>query len=342
MVKLEHSQDQRGLVSITVAIIMMTIISLLIASYSLLARREQRLALDRRLSSQAFYAAESGINTAKKQIENGTLINNVNTCTPVNIGADDTVQTTCTLVNQTPSSIKFDGLGIDKSKVIKISTQNSGGSSTSVRRIEIYWNATGLNVNSFSSRSSGTFPKEFAANSNPFSVLSIALTRSPTASFNRDWLDDNTFHAILYPKANGSGASQNVIFSNDSAQGVVIEGNCTTTNTPKKCKATITMATDLGADFYLKMSTIYTSADVEILAYDATSGGNQLNFQGAQAVIDATGRATDVLRRVQAVIPLTNSWSADSFGIRSDDGICKQYEVAPSGTSSPGNICPFN
>lgn len=332
------SENQSGLVSIAVALVMMTIISLMIFSFALVSRREQRLALDRRLSAQAYYAAESGVNTTRKQIENGSLTGNVTTCSPVDIG-DSSVQTTCVLVDQTPGVVRYDGVAVDVAKVTRLSTVNSSGVATPLSRLEIFWNATGANVNAFSNKNNGEFPKEFPSGTNPFSVLNISLTKAPTNAFGRDWLNVNTFHAFLYPKDNGAGSDQSVVFGDDKSQGLVVEGNCKLANSPKKCKAVLKMDTDQGSTFFLKLASIYTSADVEIRAFDAS--GIQLNFQGAQAVIDATGKAQDVLRRVQAVVPLASSWSADNFGIRSNSGICKQYEVASSGVTSPAN-CGFN
>lgn len=54
--------NQEGIVAIIVAVILTVLMSLIILAISQNANREQRQALDRQLSDQAFYNAESGVN----------------------------------------------------------------------------------------------------------------------------------------------------------------------------------------------------------------------------------------------------------------------------------------
>ena len=55
-------KNQDGIVSLIVSITIMIIISLVVISFARLMRTEQEQALDRQLSSQAFYAAETAVN----------------------------------------------------------------------------------------------------------------------------------------------------------------------------------------------------------------------------------------------------------------------------------------
>ena len=60
-----HDQpDQRGFAAIVVALVLILVLSLLTIGFAELMRHEQRSALDKQLSSQAYYAAESGVNDA--------------------------------------------------------------------------------------------------------------------------------------------------------------------------------------------------------------------------------------------------------------------------------------
>jgi len=56
--------NQQGIVSIMMTFVLMIVISLIVLGLAQLSRREQRQSLDTQLSSQAFYAAESGLNDA--------------------------------------------------------------------------------------------------------------------------------------------------------------------------------------------------------------------------------------------------------------------------------------
>ena len=77
-------KQQEGLISITVAIVFIMIISLIVLGFSQVSRRNARQALDRQLSSQAYYAAESGINDVvydvSKKLEAGQEISPQNNC----------------------------------------------------------------------------------------------------------------------------------------------------------------------------------------------------------------------------------------------------------------------
>ena len=77
MSRLQNNQE--GLVSITVSLIIMIIITLVVSSFALIVRREQRRTLDRQLSQQAFYAAEVGIADAQSAIKAG-LTDDITEC----------------------------------------------------------------------------------------------------------------------------------------------------------------------------------------------------------------------------------------------------------------------
>jgi hypothetical protein len=71
-------------------------------------------------------------------------------------------------------------------------------------------------------------------------------------------------------------------------------------------------------------------------------------MEGAQAVIDSTGKAQDVLRRIQVNVPLraTSQNELSDYAIQSTDAICKRFSVMNGGyydndvtgvTSTSGN-----
>src|SRR5690606_21212478 len=105
------SENQQGVVSIVVTMIIMVVLTLVVTVFDQLARRDQREVLDRQLCTQALYAAESGINDAQSRVvsdaANGVFYN-ANDCDDygslTNLGTADAV-TTCILVNTTPRSI---------------------------------------------------------------------------------------------------------------------------------------------------------------------------------------------------------------------------------------------
>src|SRR5487761_1358632 len=77
-----NQSSQAGIASITVTMIMMIVISLIVLSFAQIARREQRQSIDRQLSVQAYYAAESGANIARTAILASPSPIMKNTCGP--------------------------------------------------------------------------------------------------------------------------------------------------------------------------------------------------------------------------------------------------------------------
>src|SRR5665213_517516 len=63
-------KDESGVVAIIVVMILVTILALIRVGFSKLMNREVRQALDRQLSVEAYYAAESGTNDAKSYLSN--------------------------------------------------------------------------------------------------------------------------------------------------------------------------------------------------------------------------------------------------------------------------------
>jgi Tfp pilus assembly protein PilX len=93
---IQNNQD--GMASILITILMMIVVSLVVLGFSQVTRTEQRESLNRQLSMQAFYAAESGINDAysviSSDISTNTAIPSQTSCNPgstaysVNQGAE--------------------------------------------------------------------------------------------------------------------------------------------------------------------------------------------------------------------------------------------------------------
>ncbi len=114
-------KKQTGLVSVTVTIVIMIIVTLVVGSFALVVRREQRRALNRQLNAQAFAAAEAGINDAYAAINdaNNPLTEDITDCAGndsfikrVNVGLNvgftyknsledtDNIKYSCVLINQ--------------------------------------------------------------------------------------------------------------------------------------------------------------------------------------------------------------------------------------------------
>lgn len=85
---------------------------------------------------------------------------------------------------------------------------------------------------------------------------------------------------------------------------------------------------DAGKSYYLRLALIYGgAANIDITAYDGTE---KLSFN-SQPTIEATGRANDVFKRIQAgVSPFTPNFVAPKYVMESANTVCKNIVVTSS------------
>lgn len=337
-------RQEQGLVSIMVAIVLMSILSVVVISFAFLMRREQQQALDRQLSTQAFYAAESGVSEAVADINNGSLTGDVSDCDQRQVNplpGSDQASVTCVLIDQSPDSLEYSEVATTKSQVVKLQTATGVG----INRIEVSWQASDPNV-------LGT-PAEFATNS---------VFRLPTAAFEaaNDTFSENTgiLRAEFIPiigsisRNNISSRAQTLFmypsgaaFTTDNrisldptlnnADGAFVGGDCATSQTPYHCKAIVSglggISITRPATVFLRLKAIYKPVAVSIRAYDTS--GNQLELINEQVVVDATGEAGSVLRRIQVRVPARSGYDYPEFALESIEDICKKLAVFPGGGS---------
>jgi Tfp pilus assembly protein PilX len=337
--------NQQGLVSFVVTIIIMLILSLIVMGFARLSRREQRQALDRQLSTQAFYAAEAGINDAVDALKKNVLSSTIekDNCDPIP-GYNNVLNTTgpisysCVLVDPTPPEYNFDAVDQSDSEVVMI--QSSTGAN--IDTINFYWQdkdgKTGLACPNVSAVNS--LPTTWPAGCDT-GMLRIDLVPYGTASSqSRLSLVSNLMTAFLYPSTSGPYTDLTYINSPGVNQGVMARATCNIGNTPKYCRLSIV---GLSSNrFYLRMKGIYGTSSVTITSQ---SGGSVVEMSGYQALVDSTGKANDVLRRVRVAVPINSiSGPFPEFAAQSEDSLCKRFTVSDTigltlAPAAPGNAC---
>lgn len=341
--------NQSGLVSILVSVILILIISLITTSFALLIRREQRQALDRQLSSQAFYAAESGINDAVKHIETSTAnYTNCGDFTAGNSNLGNGISYTCVLVNQTPDSLEYGSIETSESTVVRVEAPST------IARIRISWQATD-GSDEFATGSDYNLPQSNVASEDDSLKGGTGLIRATlipiqSGTIRRADLERDSQTVFLYPKAKDAGdaagaiGSWNAVSNNQSAQGAFVDGKCDSANasvdTPRACNVDITGLNGLSGGtnvFYVRLKSVYKASQVTIQAFSPGSPGTRLNLVGTQAVIDATGKSNDVLRRLQVRVPITTTYEYPDFAVETASDVCKQLLIRPTGAT---NLCP--
>ncbi len=350
---LKPIDSQDGFVSIVVTMVLMVVLSLIILGFAQIARREDRQALDRQLSTQAFYSAQSGINDAIKSYNSGQTTSKT-TCaldplrSPNGAVLDATSGTayTCLLIGSSLPTLHYDKV-TESSTIVPIN-------SALISVLHISWQYADTSVtptfsSQFTAGPSGTplFPTQanFVGNTG---VLEISLT--PLDQLNRPSLIANTFTAYLYPENTGPGV--NNVFdvglngNTPSKQGPVLSGGCNTGNITGSIYSCNVMLSDLLhntlSGYILRIKSLYSDSTVNICG--STNSGSPATcdslFTGAQLQIDATGKAKDILRRIQVRYPLRGtSGTMPEFAIESADSICKTLQVTPTSAEDDPN-CP--
>ncbi len=354
-------RDQIGMASIMVTIILMLVITLIVLGFAQVIRREQRQSLDQQLYTQAFYAAETGVNDAVKVIQEGynrdktkcgwnqspdltlnaawTIKANSN---EVDAGAG--VEYTCLLIDQSPPTLVYDNIDTNRSTVINVKPSPAG----SISHVTLSWHEKtgGTDV-------SGC--KALAPNSNfpainkweelgPCKPGVLRVDLVPTGgSIDRASLTANAFTGFLYPKT-GPGTAGGTVLGYASGkgfgkQGVIHAADCHANSGDRFC--TVTIDGLAASEYTIRVKSIYSSS---ALTVSAKVAGVATDLIGAQAVIDSTGKANDVLRRIRVHVPLDRGSNAiyPEFAIETMGTLCKRVRVAPgiSPDFDPTTGCP--
>jgi hypothetical protein len=127
--------------------------------------------------------------------------------------------------------------------------------------------------------------------------------------------------------------------------GKIVSGDCRTTNYPNNPYCSVSINIPASTQVYLRLRSLYLQTSVTV---SATSAGSAVSLVGDQAVIDATGKAQDILRRIQVRIPLHHDAQIPEFAIQTGDTLCKRLQIAAASpftatTTDPGiPACVFD
>ncbi len=346
--------DERGFVSLVIALTLIIILALLTVGFAQLSRREQKQALDKHLSVQAYYAAETGVNDAFKAI-NATDATRIFSCQPValsgcNPKADDgkqcidspltdlnvtttkpkniidssaNVSYSCVLIDMNPDSLVYTDVAPEVDHNASFTTD------LELDDITVAWNSPNLSrLANFPSPATGFIPFAQWNDGTIYkykwpSLIEFSLTQFDPTATSQSALIGSLFTTYLYP----SGSASSAVDYNPSATGSITSATCD--KTAQICSATIHIpAPDVHKKYLIHFLPRYNTADVTITGIDRTTG-KTVQFIGAQAKIDVTGKAQDVLKRIQVRTPLSKDGPLPRYPIEAQ-AICKRLATAPA------------
>lgn len=331
-------QSQAGMVAIMTTLVLMIVISLIVLGFAQISRRNERESLDRQLSTQAFYAAESGVNDVRRLIQNaaaaGTAIPEKTTCTGTaggfyaslspTIDVTQNVKYSCLLVDASPKELTYSSVG--QPSVIVPMTSASGAPFSTMK---LTWKPKGLaptavlpgcptsTANIFHTTNTLVSPHWTCG----YGVLRFDLVPTDGA-LTMGGLQGATMTTFVVPQRLGAPSPASIPYAPVAVHTNDVRGvNCTADS----CNIDVTGLS--ATSYYLRISSIYREVSLNICMADAP--GNCMEVSGAQAIIDSTGRSQDVLRRIKVNIPLrsdsTNQLS--DYAIQSTDSLCKRYSI---------------
>jgi len=336
------ASDERGIISITVTVIFVMVISLIVLGFSQVSQRNGKLALDRQLSAQANYAAEVGLNDAMKKISEyidsgyssvsgeGKLFPPQDECEGEYTqnggrvyGSDDTVRYTCLLVSEPPDLVATPGT--DTSVVWPL---NAAPGKTLVTT-EVSWrraaNTNGLSVSNCEDVGHHVSPAVWAANC-PFALVRVDFIAADKVA-NAKEAAKATMTMFLYPRSGGTSeyAYSSVVnpYGTGAPQAITGYASCN----ESECVTEIT-GLDTIPSAYIRIKPFYQPFSV----VRAESTGSEL--VGGQVQIDVTGKAQDVLRRIQGRVSISGSSSKEAskyfsdYSVESSESVCKRFNVS--------------
>jgi len=339
--------NEKGIVSIVVTLIIMIILTLIVTGFAQLARREQREALDRQLSAQASYAAESGINALKAALpyitadsrttcDDNTIVPTYGTNPFTSTELSDSSSYTCLLFNRKPKELFLQNVA-DGPVIAPLTLEGPSGP-VALDNLNISWKAKDGST-SVNSSARGEFPTASLWGKS-IGILRLDLIPIPESPVNITpaGLDAATKSFLLQPQPQNKGVATKKIGAISSGEVIGVKCNVAVNS---GCTFTITGLTL--KKYYLRMRSIYNTSSITL--NNQVPGGvtSTSTFTGAQIEIDSTGRAADVLKRIKVRIEDPNSSVSSTKGpnfpeysFSSNENLCKRLSL-PSTAPDPCN-----
>lgn len=354
-------RDERGVVSIFIVIFAAIFMAVITVSFLSLMVHDQQQATENELSVTAYDSAMSGIEDAKRAI--ALCKQNPSTpglhcdklasgsCTTLSdvgvVGAPQSGEAgnleyplqgsesqnslnqayTCVSVNATPSDYKTN-LAENTAKVIPLSVDHPA------KEMTISWKPSDDKFSD--SGTIGSLYKRLDWTKGHYPpMLRVQLIKGVAGAQDSS---SQTATRFLYPVV--SSASSTVLFNADTHSTMNLTTPVSCNETTQLCSAKLQLngtdpiATD-GA--FLVVTPIYANATLTL----ALPAGSQ--FKGVQNVVDSTGRAANLFRRVQANIDLIPNPTYPNAELNLAGPLCKNFTVTTQGaTDNASGACADN
>lgn len=345
--------NEQGFASMVIGLVLIVVLGLMTVGFAELARHEQQQALSNQLSKQAFYSAETGINDVVQGLSDpvnsvkltALASSNTGKCMPTTElsdalgGKSNTIGAvangfsyTCVKLDLKTDNLVFHPVAADKGRTIVTNTDPA-----TLNSLTFAWkpDPDGADKNKTVVRTSaiGTYTNKddwanppSGGNGSP-AVIQLSITPlGGVNGYDRSSLVANTYTVFLYPNNSNNAAVY-------SAGGVAIaSGKCSVGSPPVAGFECATQITGLGGTtgpYLIHFVNLYTESSIQITG---ESAGSPAMFSGGQATVDVTGKAKNVLKRLQVRVPISgNDGELSNYAIEAQD-ICKRMTTQPGST----------
>ena len=332
-----------GFVSIFSVLIIMAILTLVMVGFSQIVRRAATTNLNDQLSTQAFYAAESGVNAVvsylksagpgavdkaecKGPIGNGTFFKYNDLDPSVNIGYS------CVLFNTATRDINLSSVPVIGTAAPKMVPLESNSAGNPIRSFDITL-ATTSDTRNVPTMSADAFePQSSRATADVLGTLRLDLV--PTdGSLDRAALAAGTYSFFVDFRNNGPPVGATTVRRGVNS-GELVRAKCRPSDA--KCTATINLESP-GQKYMMRFQAVYQP--VKVVVDNITGSTGPVVLSNGQKIVDVTGQSNSVFRRIQVRLQSESNLSS-AFSIESADTICKKLQVAPGDTQDP--TCGIN
>lgn len=354
--------NQSGAAAMIVVIFFSIILSILTISFIRISINEQRQTTDFDLSQRAYYAAESGIEEARRAVsellagslsqadlrgDQCDLPNDPSYNGTLSTDPDFDIEYTCMYIQFPPSEYRAELDTANQTRQIDIRPIDpSTGNPAVMRTLIVRWHVNqvtpggnGLLVGNgglVDLRATGINDIPTLANWDFPSMLEVSFISYPDANITRPEIKDVTM--MVNPEDGGAGDTGNRVFINGANSdpgaddGQVVAANCNPAAAvgDHVCEMQFDF-TGFAASRYVTMriKNHYVPTTVEMTMTDGNNGGgNPLLFDQEQALVDVTGRAGTVYRRVEAFLDVDQPALLPGFVIQSAKDICKDFSYS--------------
>lgn len=362
-------QNQDGIASLIVTILLILIIALIVISFAQVSRTNQQEALTDQLGQQAYDAAETGLDLAYKQVsaDGGVVPAETKSCnsldaggTPYkdivgtaanqgNLSADGSVQVTCLLVNPDPVNLEDNSILANSSVVWEVDPATG---QNPIYKLNFTWTgAPSISGTCPLPLSYDVFPN-MSSYQCPMPILEVDLFQDNigNGTATATSLNSNTINMLFepinssqYSALTSAELAQSVLplnFTSDTYNGPGTGGNnprivaCDAqTTVSKNCSINITIGpggstTPPLVPYFVRITPLYENASITVTPTDLNN--NPISLGNSQIIIDVTARDQNVLKRIQARIPINNKSSAlvlPNNALETTNPICKQLTI---------------